>query len=642
MLKTEDAVALTLTKNEILVYFPSDGKYAGGARPEQDAYMQAIADGKRLIEGPTGSGKTAVQKAALDAAHAKYGGPVFWITPTKGICDQHHREFPDIPVLYGSNEIPCMLAAAGFDTKKSARISLPQLTDLYNDPKVPRRDQVPCTMIPCPHRVNVKTGETAVPGVTPCPYYQQEYEAKQDGRALATMSWYLFALVFGGRVKRFQTPIALGIDEAHRMADVLRRSLSYEITDWYIQRAADLLERINAVNDAKVLKKFLVVLKGIAKTRRREPHEEHLLEEEEIRRLIAVLSPIDTDELAQKIERAIKSGQINLHEECATIKKLETLCRDIRRYVHSFAFSLATDDRPALNYTCAFYRVDREGGKTRYKLVIRCHHVAPLVRKRLLAPLTLAFSATIGNPKFFEWEQGIGGDFFYLDNYDPNRRRLYVPTDVYDLSHKPEGCQQDVTKTLRRIAEAALRFARNGYRSLVVVVSNRERTRFLDVAFRTGLDAVSYGDGQSARDIAAAFKEGHGQTLVGTEAQYGEGLDLPGRTAPVIFVLRPAYPNPFSAESQFDFRRWPKEKGRVWAIRNNKAMVKAYQVCGRNVRGTGPEDGGVTFFMDERFRKIVAPSLPDSLKPAYRGGMSFNECVADAESLLSLVFGRST
>ena len=641
----EPVPTLTLTKEEILAQFPTEGKYAEGRRPEQDAYIQAIADGKRLIEGPTGSGKTAVEKAVVDAAHAKYGGPVFWVAPTKAICDQHHREFPELPVLYGSNEVPCMLAAAGFDPEKSALTTLEQREAMYNDPSVPRRDQVPCTMLPCPNRTDPKTGETPVAGALGCKYYVQEHEAKKDGRALATMSYYLFARVFGGRKQKFDPPTALVIDEAHRLADVLRRSLSYEITDWYVQRSAELLELIGSPDDAKVLRKFLGALKGIARDREREPYEEHLLSEDEIRRLISILSPIDTDELSRTIERAMKAGQISLHKEYATIRKLETLCRDIRRYVHAFQFSLPTDKHPAQNYTCAFYTQSRDPAinkKMRYKLVIRCQNVAPLVRKRLVAPLTVALSATIGNPKYFEWEQGIGGEFFYLDTYDPSRRRLYVPTGLYDLScHAKDTSRRDRNRTLRLIAEACRRFSRNGYRSLVIVVSNEERRLFLNCAQRVGLDAVSYGEDRSARDTAAAFKEGHGQTLVGTEAQYAEGLDLPGKTAPVIFVLRPAYPNPLGAESQFEFQRWPKEKGIVWGLRNNRAMVKVLHACSRNVRGTGPEDGGVAFFMDDRFRKLVARALSDSLKPAYRGNMTFPESMDDAESLLALVFGKA-
>lgn len=625
-------------KRKVATYFPRHGKYRKGPWRGQVLIMEFIdRTGSALIQSPTGTGKTAVECAVAQAGQESVKGSVFWIAPNKTIVQQIGREFPDVKIVYGQNEHVCPWAAVDFEESRASEITADQLPILYEDPLVPRVDQIPHLVHKkCPFYVDQTTGKTLVPGMVPCPYYQQKYEAKQGGIVLCTMSFYLFTHLFGGD---FPKPGCLVIDEAHRIADVIRYSLSYNITDWHLEQSVELLERLDDETKAErtVLKKFLRALRHIAKARKRSPLVEHLLEEDEIRRLMEILDEIKVEALLKKIERGVDRGLINIKEDRVVLKKLETLVRDIRRYIHSFEYSLEERDeagqlkRRPLNYTCAFYRKEKgERERVQYKLVIRCHYVAPLVQKRLLAPLTVSFSATVGDPEVFGYETGIKHPFFDpASSFPADHTRLYVPTDTPNLAMNARR-RQDVTRTLRKIAQACVRFAKKGLRSLVVVISNAERDKFLTLAKEEGLDIISYGNGVTAKEVATAFRDGAGETLVGTAANYSEGVDLPKQIAPVIFFLRPGYPNPMDAGTQFEERRFGSSR---WALWNWRVMQQALQVRGRNIRSRS--DVGVTFFMSQQFRRVVYAALPEWLEPAYRNQLTLEQAIKDAEKLLA-------
>jgi len=90
---------------------------------------------------------------------------------------------------------------------------------------------------------------------------------------------------------------------------------------------------------------------------------EKLLNEDEIERLIKILEAIDSDNLIKKIEKAVREGKVDPREEMATLKRLEILTRDLRRYICSFEYSLETEERKPLNYTTCFYCEKKERRK---------------------------------------------------------------------------------------------------------------------------------------------------------------------------------------------------------------------------------------------------------------------------------------
>ncbi len=378
----------------------------------------------------------------------------------------------------------------------------------------------------------------------------------------------------------------------------------------------------------ETLKKFLGVMRRIC--RRKPPGVETPLTDNEVRRLIDVLVDVDSNALLQHIREAIRANLLDPLVDRITLRKLELLGHDLRRYVHAFEYSLATDERKPLNYTCAFYVAEKgEHQHIQYKLVIKNWYVAPLVRK-ILPPLTVALSATIGDEDIFGYDTGIRGEFLELGSGFPaENTRLYMPTDVPNLAMNTRR-RQDLTRTLRKIAKACKRFTELGHRSLVVVISNAERGKFLMLAAEEGVNAVSYGNGITPKMAAQIFKDGQGDVLVGTAANYAEGLDLPKMIAPIIFFLRPGYARPNDAAALFEEKRCG--RGQAWALRHWRMAIQALQVRGRNVRGV--RDLGVTFFMSQNFRRIVFPSLPGWLSNAYRGELSFEDCLADAKALL--------
>ncbi|GEM_PF-697206 len=629
---------LMFTQRELEQAFPTNAKIRQPRPIQRDAIVE-LAAGKYLQELPTGTGKTALQYMLLTAAQSKIeeGESIFWIFPTKALIEQVKMEHPDVKVIFGQNEHVCPWAAENFEAWPEKWVNSADLPILYNDRTVPRVNEIPHTMHgKCPHYVQQDTGETNTPGVVPCSYYQQTYEAKQSGGIIAaSMSFYVFAKLFN---KAYGDIAVLAIDEVHRFPDVIRYTLSYDITDWHLTKAIELLKRIGAP-EYKSLRKLLRALKRIATSHKKESQEEHLLVDDEIRKLISILEEIDPDVLdPERISDAINSGVLNPKEDWRAIKTIEVLARDIRRYIHSFEYALAEEDeegnvtRRPLNYSCSYYREELdENQRVQHKLVIHCHYVAPLIRKKLLAPTTISFSATIGRKDLFGYESGIKAPFFSAPSTFPiENRRIYLPSDAHDLSRRGDPTGRKKTQTLRSIAKGCRRLSEQGIRSLVIVISNAEREKFMQLAKEEGIEAMTYSDEVLAKDAALAFKDGAGDVLCGCSAHYGTGVDFPKSTAGTIWFLRPGYPSPQSAATKFEMERYGSH---YWSRLAYRVMLEAQQAIGRNIRG--PRDKGVSFLMSQKFSDFVFTGLPDWLKLAYRRGMMLDECLDDSEELLA-------
>jgi Rad3-related DNA helicase len=370
----------------------------------------------------------------------------------------------------------------------------------------------------------------------------------------------------------------------------------------------------------------------IIKKRSRRP--EVLLSDAEIVDLLVILNDLDDRALDKELKQAIRGGVIDDEEDEAAVNQLYIIIRGLRRYVRSLEYCLETDQRHALNYTYATWREElTERQRNRYVLTVGSYYVAPLIRK-MLAARTVAYSATIGKGDIFEEVTGIKAPVEHLGSEFPHENaRVFLPKDTPDLSYnarqRKDRNRNDVNKSLRLIVKACQRFAKAGHRSLVVVVSEKERKNTVLFSEEAGLAAISYGDGIPAKEAATRFRNGEANVLVGTAAQFGQGLDLPDQTAPVIFFLRPGYPSPYDPESQFEERRFRRQ---VWKHRKWRAMVEALQVRGRNIRSK--DDRGVTFFISQQFGAFLYGSLPEWLQEAYCGNKTFNECVEDTLKLL--------
>lgn len=558
-----------------------------------------------IHQSPVGTGKTALGYTVLKTQEKKGAKHLLYSTPNKTQVEQVKAMHPDVKVALGRNEHPCLYP--GYDDN-------------------PRADQIPCSMLrDCPHRVNLETGETHEPGATPCPYLQQKYEALQGGIVVCTHAFLVFNVLFS---KAFE-PEAVVIDEAHRLAQSFRSVLSTEITDWKLVQAMEAIEETSP-RQCENLAKFLASLKRMVK--RYALDQEKLLEEEQIDRLYGTLTAISADRLEADAQRAIAKGKLQAVADRDVLKQVEDIARSIRRFQHALKFAISGHSAKGypLAYVIAFGKTEMgPHDKVQYRLTVKDYYVVPLIQKAL-PEATYAFSATIVDPEIFAHETGIKGSYLSIPSSFPvEHTRIYMPTDTPNLAVKAAS-RRDKTKSLRRIARTAKRFADNGHRSLVILVSNEERLKFIDLAKEEGLQTITYGNGMPARECAQRFRAGEADCLVGTTAHFGEGLDLPAQMAPVIFDLRPGYPSPGDPQTQFEERRFG---NRRWALWQWRVMVELLQVRGRNVRSE--TDLGVTFLVSQQFRNFAFGSLPDWLQGAYRGAMSWDECVKDAEELLA-------
>lgn len=575
-------------------------------------FIEEHQDESIVLEAPTGTGKTPLGLSYLMARGRVADGPLVYVTPTKALVDQVQKLDPRVTVVYGRHEYPC----------------------LFYPNETLQADEIPCLqLMECPHRVDQETGETAEPGVTPCPYYKAKYEARHAKVVACTTAFYFYAQWFQ---RLWENPAGVVIDEAHRIADTIRHCLSFDITDYHLGRSVDLLKLIEA-EEADILLRFLKRMRSIIR-RRTSRHDEQrqvigyrptLLKDEEIQQLLDILMEIDNRGLGRKITAAVREGRLNPVEHRETLLRLEGITRNLSRYVRQLQFSLPEEGRNPLNYTYAFFQPEPlPGERVQHRLVVRAFYVAPII-KRILPKHTLAYSATIGDVDLFGYETGIRGAHLSLgSNFPVAHTRIFLPSDTPNLAVK-ERKSGEPTRVLRRIAKTCKRFARKGLRSLVVVVSNQERDKFLLLCEEDGLDALSYGNGITPKEAATRFKAGEGDLLVGTVANYGEGIDLPQQLAPVIFFLRPGYPSPDDPGTQFQLKRFG---SLYWPLTNWRVMQQALQVRGRNLRSA--DDLGVTFFISQQFRRFLFASLPAWLQDAYKGQRTFDQCVKDAEELL--------
>jgi Rad3-related DNA helicase len=562
-------------------------------------------DGKAIRELPVGTGKTALGKTYLEALRKQGAKHLFYLSPNKVLVDQVRSLHPDVRVAYGRNEHPC----------------------LYYPGENLKADEIPCSMLTdCSHRVNQETGETHEPGAAPCPYLKQKYEAKQAGSiVVCTNAFFLYTVMFSEEF----SPDGVVIDEAHRLAQSIRSVLSTEITDWKVKHAVDVLDEVSP-RQCEHLSRFLASMKRMVK--RHAMGKETLLEEDQIKRLYDALLTVRPSALQSETRRALARGKLDKNADREVLKQVEDIIRCVRRFQHALRFAMTTKDHMPLNFVFAFGKTEMgERDKVQYKIVVKDYYVVPLIMK-LLPEHTFAYSATINDPELFAFETGIRGDFASIPSGFPvENARIYMPTDTADLSvNKMGSSKRPKTKMIRLVAKAAKDFASNGIRSLVIVVSNEERLKFLELALEEGLEAISYGNGMPPRECARRFRAGEGECMVGTASNFGEGIDLPKQTAPVIFSLRPGYPRPTDPQTVFEERRF---RNRRWALWNWRVMIELLQVRGRNIRSE--KDLGVTILISQQFRRFAFGSLPEWLQPAYRGNLSFEDCVKDAKRLLS-------
>ncbi|MBP9869508.1 DEAD/DEAH box helicase family protein [Patescibacteria group bacterium] len=598
-------------KVEILDHFP----YSEVRDVQYDALAFYEQHGKALLEIPTGEGKTAIGMTILCAMSAEGRGPLFYITPNKTQVDQILAKFPDRTVkMLGRAEYPCL-----YYTAKGMEVTA---------------QESPCYMLKCGHRVDQETGQTEEDGAEPCHYFQQKFVAlrrSREGEVIVTTHAFFLMNRLMVPGWRDMDPAMTIVDEAHRLAEVARRIFEYTLTDYHLMRAARLVKPFDPAVTGKLVD-FVRKFRRIA--RKRSSLTPSLLKDEEVQELMKLLEGFDADKLERDIRKAVRSGEIDPLAQQEELKLLENLTRTIPRLVRGLGYALEAEGQRPLNFVVAFYYKKEDPGfkdtqkKARYHLTIRSYFVAPIVKKAL-GKRYVAYSATIGDPKVFGYQTSLKPPFrSFPSSFNVKQTKIFLPSDNLNLSFEARW-RGDLKKTLRRIAATAKKFSDAGHRSLVVVISEAERLQFLEVAKEAELETMSYGDGIRPRDAAQFFLHGKGRVLVGTAANYAEGVDLPKGAAPVIFFLRPGYAPKDDPEAQFEQRRFGSS---VWALWNHRVMMQALQIRGRNIRNL--DDVGVCFFMSSQFSRFLYGALPQWLRPAYDSKLKLEAAFGEAMEIL--------
>ena len=599
-------------------------------RPVQLDAFQFIAmnHGSVVLEIPTGEGKTAIGVACAATESAIGTGPSFYITPGKVQVGQVVETLGDEAiVVLGRSDYECLYYVNRGRPEVDAQQSI-------------------CYTLDCPHRVNQETGEIHDPHAEPCTYYQAKWDAlvraRDGGTVVTTVAWFLMnrMLVRGWNEL---DPALVVIDEAHRVANIARSIFETRITDHHLYRAIEMLTDVQPAEACK-LRAFADGMVG--KARRYPSSAASLLAEDEIVDLMRTLEALRPDEITKAVREKLATGELNPVDDRDTIKTLEHLALAIPRMVRNLRYATSTygndeEKRSPLGYVVAYYFTEEEMEGTRRKASVvfelKSYYVRGLIQKALAGAKVVAMSATIGNPDILTFETGIGGKIMQASSsFNPANTRVYLPTDTPNLAHS-KARRDDWKEAIKRIVTAAKRFTAQDHRCLVVVTSEAERQYFRGRAERDGLeDVLTYEPRKMSPKVAAErFRDGEGMVLLGTSANYAEGIDLPGGIAPVTFMLRPGYANPSDAMSQFEERKFGTKNGNnrfVWQLRMHRAMIEAQQVRGRNVRSAG--DVGVTFFVSQGFRNFLKGAMPSWLESAYRGTLTLDQGVDDALKLL--------
>jgi Rad3-related DNA helicase len=574
-------------------------------RPGQSEGLHYIAYEERsLHEAHSGFGKSRAWGFPFLKACIEEGNvPVLYTTPTKTLVRDLARHFPGAVEAYGRNENRC----------------------LYYKDEFVTAEESPCyywrKLNKCAHAVDLETGKTLVPGAEPCPYLWRKYLVSKGELIVCTHSFFIANMLFDKKFRE-NPPYAVVIDEVHRVPEETRNILRFTITDSTLQEGVEGLSKIHLEAD---LKEAFEVMDSMARLKPFKPVE--LLSEHENKELFSLFNRLKEKGLDKSITAALASGVFDPVKDRKTIKTLENLARDIPWWATELSYAIEAENRKPENYCYMWYRKEKTARqKVTWALNICHYYVNPVIKFRILKGIKriVAYSATIGDPNVFAIESGMDYPFHtYPPIFPVENTRIFLPTDAPNLSYRNQAQNPgNLEKAMLMIAEGCESFLEKGYRSLVGVVSEEERQKFLEM-FSNKFQIVTYGDEIRAKEAAEEFIKGRGEILLGTVANYSEGIDLPYPTAPAIFVLRPDFPKPMDPQAQFERRRWKEDYYKLWLWR---VSIRALQIRGRNIRSE--KDRGVAFFISQQFEDCFKKHFPEWLKPALRK-KPYKECIME-------------
>jgi Rad3-related DNA helicase len=196
---------------------------------QQEALEQARAAFKRgkrfvIIEAPTGSGKSAIAVTLAREASSAY-----ILTAQKILQDQYVRDFPDLALMKGRSNYPCLVAP----------------THAAAAPCIAGRKFVQCD---------------------DCPYFLAKDAAIAANNAIMNYAYYLAELNYSGG---FQPRELLVLDEAHNSEAALMNFIQITLADVALARVG-IAEKVPAVIEDIEYFDFAEELKPLLSARSRE------------------------------------------------------------------------------------------------------------------------------------------------------------------------------------------------------------------------------------------------------------------------------------------------------------------------------------------------------------------------------------
>lgn len=242
-----------------------DGKasYREGQRSAVEFALNAFNQGKRIviIEGPTGSGKSAIGMTIADMMDTSY-----YLTATKILQDQLIAEFGDQVVeLKGRNAYPCTFYERfGPEMVRRGVWKQSQLDNfLAKNPNCGEgfcktktgkaqgggktQKCLKCFTSKGPNGNGRPSGDLEVLPLgtrySACPYYEQVYQAVNSRKVTMNFSSFLFQTQM---TKRFNTPRDLMIvDECHNIEPQLMDFVSLTINDAHLSKYGIILPELD-------------------------------------------------------------------------------------------------------------------------------------------------------------------------------------------------------------------------------------------------------------------------------------------------------------------------------------------------------------------------------------------------------------
>ncbi len=239
--------------------------YRDGQKKAIEFALKAFNDGKKIviIEGPTGSGKSAIGMTLADMVHQSY-----YLTATKILQDQLVTEFEGKVVeLKGRNAYPCTFYQRfGTEMVKRGIFTPQQLAEATS--KKPGCDAgycktkagkatngsakghkcLKCFTVDGPNGDGRPSGDLHLLPLgmkySACPYYEQVFKAVNSRKVVMNFSSFLFQTQM---TKRFNEPRdMLIVDEAHNMEPQLLDFVSLTISDAQLQKYGIFLPQLDS------------------------------------------------------------------------------------------------------------------------------------------------------------------------------------------------------------------------------------------------------------------------------------------------------------------------------------------------------------------------------------------------------------